>query len=109
MPKYAFFGGNIVPIEQAKVSIMTHAFNYGTGCFEGIRAYWNEAEEQLYLFRMKEHYERMHRSARILHMGKSPWLWLTSWPLRDTANSSSSVGETNIYGNSLHSGCGRYL
>lgn len=69
MPKYAFFGGNIVPIEQAKVSIMTHAFNYGTGCFEGIRAYWNEAEEQLYLFRMKEHYERMHRSARILHMG----------------------------------------
>lgn len=69
MPKYAFFGGNIVPIEQAKVSIMTHAFNYGTGCFEGIRAYWNEAEEQLYLFRMREHYERMHRSARILHMG----------------------------------------
>jgi branched-chain amino acid aminotransferase len=69
MPEYAFFGGNIVPIEQAKVSIMTHAFNYGTGCFEGIRAYWNEAEEQLYLFRMKEHYERMHRSARILHMG----------------------------------------
>jgi branched-chain amino acid aminotransferase len=69
MPKYAFFGGNIVPIEQAKVSIMTHAFNYGTGCFEGIRAYWNEAEEQLYLFRMEEHYERMHRSARILHMG----------------------------------------
>ncbi len=69
MPKYAFFGGHIVPIEQAKVSIMTHAFNYGTGCFEGIRAYWNEAEEQLYLFRMKEHYERMHRSARILHMG----------------------------------------
>jgi len=69
MPKYAFFGGNIVPIEQAKVSIMTHAFNYGTGCFEGVRAYWNEAEEQLYLFRMKEHYERMHRSARILHMG----------------------------------------
>jgi len=69
MPKYAFFGGNIVPIERAKVSIMTHAFNYGTGCFEGIRAYWNEAEEQLYLFRMREHYERMHRSARILHMG----------------------------------------
>ena len=39
MPKYAFFKGQFVPIEEAKVSIMTHAFNYGTGCFEGIHAY----------------------------------------------------------------------
>lgn len=66
MPKYAFFGGEFVPIEKAKVSIMTHAFNYGTGCFEGIRAYWNEEEEQLFIFRMREHYERLHRSCRIL-------------------------------------------
>jgi len=66
MPKYAFFKGQFVPIEEAKVSIMTHAFNYGTGCFEGIRAYWNEEEEQLFLFRMREHYERLHRSCRIL-------------------------------------------
>jgi branched-chain amino acid aminotransferase len=47
---------------------MTHAFNYGTGCFEGIRAYWNEEDEQLYIFRMPEHYERFHRSCRILHI-----------------------------------------
>ncbi|HIP97534.1 MAG TPA: branched-chain amino acid transaminase, partial [Anaerolineae bacterium] len=53
---------------EAKVSIMTHAFNYGTGCFEGIRAYWNEEDEQLYVFRMKEHYQRMLRSARILQI-----------------------------------------
>lgn len=64
--RFAFFGGAIVPIEQAKVSIMTHTFNYGTGCFEGIRAYWNEEEEQLFVFRMREHYERLHRSSRIL-------------------------------------------
>jgi branched-chain amino acid aminotransferase len=64
--KYAFFGGEFVPIEQAKVSIMTHTFNYGTGCFEGIRAYWNEEEEQLFVFKMREHYERLHRSCRIL-------------------------------------------
>ena len=69
MPKYAFFKGKIVPVEEAKISIMTHGFNYGTGCFEGIRAYWNEQEEQLYVFRMREHYERMHRSARILRIG----------------------------------------
>ena len=66
MPKYAFFKGQFVPIEEAKVSIMTHAFNYGTGCFEGIRAYWNEEEQQLFVFRMREHYERLHRSCRIL-------------------------------------------
>jgi branched-chain amino acid aminotransferase len=68
MPKHAFFKGQIVPIEQAQISIMTHGFNYGTGCFEGIRAYWNEQEGQLYVFRMREHYERMHRSARILRI-----------------------------------------
>jgi len=64
--KYAFFEGQIVPIERAKVSIMTHAFNYGTGCFEGIRAYWNDEEEELYVLKMREHYERLHRSCHIL-------------------------------------------
>jgi branched-chain amino acid aminotransferase len=68
MPRFSFFGGEIVPIEEAKVSVMTHAFNYGTGCFEGIRAYWNEEEEQLFVFRLPEHYERMHRSCRILRI-----------------------------------------
>ena len=68
MPKYAFFAGQIVPLAQAKVSIMTHALNYGTGCFEGIRAYWNEEQEQLYVFRLAEHFERMHRSCRIMRI-----------------------------------------
>lgn len=68
MSNYAFFTGKFVPIEEAKVSIMTHAFNYGTGCFEGIRAYWSEQDRQLYVFRMREHYERMHRSTRILRI-----------------------------------------
>jgi branched-chain amino acid aminotransferase len=68
MPEYAFFKGQIVPIGEAKVSVMTHGFNYGTGCFEGLRAYWNAEEEELYVFRMKEHYERMHRSSRILRI-----------------------------------------
>ncbi len=64
--KYAFFEGRLVPIDEARVSIMTHAFNYGTGCFEGIRAYWNDTEEQLYIFRMREHYERFLRSCHII-------------------------------------------
>ena len=68
MTKHAFFEGEFLPIEQAKVSIMTHAFNYGTGCFEGIRAYWNEEEDQLFVFRMREHYERFHNSCGILRI-----------------------------------------
>jgi branched-chain amino acid aminotransferase len=47
---------------------MTHALHYGTGCFEGIRAYWNPEKEQLYLLQGPEHYRRLHRSARILRM-----------------------------------------
>jgi branched-chain amino acid aminotransferase len=68
MPRFAFFDGRFVPIEEAKISIMTHALNYGTGCFEGIRAYWNEEDQQLYVFRMREHYERLHRSCCILRI-----------------------------------------
>jgi len=68
MVQYAFFKGEFVPLEEAKVSIMTHALNYGTGCFEGIRAYWNQDEEQLYVFRLGEHYERLHKNCRILFL-----------------------------------------
>ena len=62
----AYLGGEFVPLADAKISIMTHAFNYGTGTFEGIRGYWNAAEEQMYVFRLREHFERLHNSARIL-------------------------------------------
>jgi branched-chain amino acid aminotransferase len=64
--KYAYFHDEIVPIEQAKVSIMTNTFNYGTGCFGGIRGYWNGDREQLYVFRILDHYRRFLDSARIL-------------------------------------------
>lgn len=64
--RFAHFEGKFVPIEDAKISIMTHALNYGTGCFEGIRAYWNEEEEELYVFRMPEHYHRLRSSCKIL-------------------------------------------
>lgn len=63
---YAYHNGDFIPLADAKVSIMTHALNYGTGCFEGIRGNWNAEEEQLYIFRLREHYERMERSCKIL-------------------------------------------
>jgi len=52
-----------------QLAVYTHALNYGTGCFEGIRAYWNPAKEQLFVLKMREHYERMALSARILRLG----------------------------------------
>jgi branched-chain amino acid aminotransferase len=65
---FAYFEGKIVPLAEAKVSVVTHAFNYGTGCFEGIRGYWNAEEEQIYLFRLAEHFDRLRDSAKILRM-----------------------------------------
>ncbi len=66
--KYAYFQGEIVPIDNAKVSIMTHAFNYGTGVFEGIRGYWNAGQEQLYIFKLREHYIRMFRNFNLFQI-----------------------------------------
>jgi branched-chain amino acid aminotransferase len=63
---YAYFEGAIVPLEEAKVSIATHALNYGTGVFEGIRAYWNKEQKQLYVLKGPEHYVRMLQSCRIM-------------------------------------------
>jgi branched-chain amino acid aminotransferase len=64
----AYFQGDIVPIEEANVNILTHSFNYGTGCFEGIRGYWNEEREELYILHLEAHFRRMERSAKILNM-----------------------------------------
>ncbi|MGZ8563092.1 MAG: aminotransferase class IV, partial [Candidatus Limnocylindria bacterium] len=65
---WAFFRGEFVPLAEAKISVMTHAFNYGTAVFEGIRAYWNPEQQQLYGLDLLAHYERIHRSARLLRL-----------------------------------------
>jgi branched-chain amino acid aminotransferase len=65
---WAFFDGEFVPLKDARVGVLTHAFNYGTGVFEGIRAYWNPAQEQLYALHVREHYARLHRSSRIMRL-----------------------------------------
>lgn len=66
MQRYAFLKGQWVDLKDAKISVMTHGFLYGTACFEGIRAYWSEEEEDLLIFRMREHYQRLQQSCRIL-------------------------------------------
>ena len=67
-PEYAFFGGKIVPIGEAKVSVMTQSFNYGTSVFGGMRAYWNDDEHQLFIFRAADHFERFRQSAGLIRI-----------------------------------------
>ena len=70
MPReMAYFQGKIVPLEDAKISVKTHAFLYGTACFEGIRGNWNEEQGSIYLFRVREHYQRLRKSGKILRIG----------------------------------------
>lgn len=68
----AYFEGDYVPLKDAKVSIMTHAFMYGTAVFEGIRAYWNEDQGKLYGLKLREHMERIRRNAGMLLMNDLP-------------------------------------
>jgi branched-chain amino acid aminotransferase len=68
LPNYAFFKGRIVPYREAKVGVMTHTLNYGTGVFGGLRAYWNSDEQQLFIFRPHDHYQRFLESASLLLM-----------------------------------------
>jgi branched-chain amino acid aminotransferase len=64
----AFVRGELVPLEQATINVMTHGFNYGTAVFEGIRGNWNAEHEQLYLFKVRGHFERLRNSAKIMRM-----------------------------------------
>ncbi|MDZ4861623.1 MAG: branched-chain amino acid transaminase [Candidatus Hydrogenedentes bacterium] len=66
--KYAYFEGAFVPVEQANVSILTHSFNYGTALFEGIRGYYCKDDDNVRIFRLKEHVDRLVRNFNILCM-----------------------------------------
>src|ERR671932_1121151 len=66
--EWAYHGGGIVKMGDIRLSPATHGLNYGTGVFEGIRAYWNESKGTLQVLKLREHYERFETSCRILHI-----------------------------------------
>jgi branched-chain amino acid aminotransferase len=68
LPKYAYFGDKIVPYAEAKVGVLTHGLNYGTGVFGGLRGFWNEEEKELFVFRPIDHFQRFLESTRLLRM-----------------------------------------
>lgn len=65
-PGYAVLDGRIVPFDDARVHILTHTFNYGTGVFEGIRGYWNDRRDELFIVRFREHIERLVANCAVL-------------------------------------------
>ncbi len=70
-PKLVYFNGEIVPYAEADIHVMSPAVKYGAAVYEGICAYWNEAEEQLYVFRLAEHTRRLQNSIKAMRMDRS--------------------------------------
>ena len=70
-PKYIFLNDEIVPLEDAKVHVSTAAFKFGTAVFEGLRGYWNEQREQMYLFQMDAHMKRLQYSQKFMRFEKT--------------------------------------
>lgn len=68
MSRLIWFDGKIVPVEDAKINVLSPTSQFGLNVFEGIRCYWNDNKKQLFAFRLKEHYERLKRSQRLLQM-----------------------------------------
>jgi len=66
MSSYAYFHKQFVPLSEAKIGVMTNSLHYGTAVFEGIRGNWNREQQHIYLFRLKEHYQRMHQGCQAL-------------------------------------------
>jgi branched-chain amino acid aminotransferase len=65
---WVFFDGEFRRYRDARVGLLTQGLNYGTGCFEGVRAYWSEERQQLYGLWLPEHFRRLHQNARALQM-----------------------------------------
>jgi branched-chain amino acid aminotransferase len=68
LPIHAYFQGKIVPYSEARVGVLTHALNYGTAVFGGMRGYWSTVEDELFVFRPLDHFRRFVNSARLLRM-----------------------------------------
>lgn len=63
---FIWFDGKLVPWREATVHVLTHTLHYGTGCFEGVRAY--HADQGTAIFRLDKHTDRLFNSAKILGM-----------------------------------------
>jgi branched-chain amino acid aminotransferase len=90
-----FANGAFCRYDEAKVGLLTHGLQYGTGCFEGIRGYWSDRERELFLVQVRDHYERLATSAKILLLDLP---YATDELIEITANlCARNRFETNVY------------
>jgi len=68
MPEIAFHKGEFMPLKDASVGVMTHALHYGTAVFEGIRGNWNQEHQSTYIFKLREHYERLLSGCKLMRI-----------------------------------------
>ncbi len=62
---YIWMNGKLVPWADANVHVLSHSLHYGSGVFEGIRCYKDPESDRSFIFRLRDHMERLHRSAKI--------------------------------------------
>lgn len=66
-----WLNGSIVPLKDAKLNVLSPSFQFGANVFEGIRAYWNEEKQQLFAFRLDDHYSRLNNSIKLFKMNSN--------------------------------------
>lgn len=71
-PEFAWLDGRIVPWNEARVHVFSPVVKYGTGIFEGLRGYWNGAAEELYVFRLPEHLDRLAFGLKVMRFDAGP-------------------------------------
>jgi branched-chain amino acid aminotransferase len=69
--RFVYLDGELVPYDEARIHVQSAAVKYGASVFEGLRAYWNPAHEELYVFRLPEHIDRLFGSMRLMRMAHS--------------------------------------
>ena len=71
-PAFVMLNGQIVPFAEARISIMAPGLTFAATVFEGMRAYWNEGDGQLYVFRLQDHLRRQDFSMKLIELDKPP-------------------------------------
>ncbi len=66
--RYLYLNGKLLPYDEARIHVQSAAVKYGASVFEGLRAYWNAAQRELYVFRLEEHIDRLLDSLRLMRM-----------------------------------------
>ena len=64
--RYIWLGGEIMNVNDAKINVLSPTSQFGLNVFEGIRCYWNESKNQLFAFRLADHFKRLKRSQKLL-------------------------------------------